>query len=274
MKEIIPLISIPFLQPSFELDSSFYNEYWRVNPYNQIPILYYQFNILKNAPNTIAAVPDGCLDIIFCCNDFKPTVYVYGSVLTSELVPFKNNEKYFGVRIPPGYGFNSKHVSIKEFINNRILLEDFYPDVENIVEVIVKDQVFKNKINIFESTIGRSITNNAEDHQLIDYLQKQIILSSGNMTIKQLAHDTGYSSRYLRDKFDQNIGISPKKFSTIIRFQRSLNMLINGYCVEDIIFKNGYYDQAHLINDFRNFGYISPLQFTTYLKKQMTRKNK
>jgi AraC-like DNA-binding protein len=37
-------------------------------------------------------------------------------------------------------------------------------------------------------------------------------------------------------------------------------MLLNNnhYTVNDVIYENGYYDQSHLINEFRDFGYITP----------------
>lgn len=76
----------------------------------------------------------------------------------------------------------------------------------------------------------------------------------------ELANETGYSTRYLRKQFEDHIGISPKLFSQIVRFQSSLNMLLkNASCsVIDVSNENGYYDQAHLINEFKNFGYDTP----------------
>jgi AraC-like DNA-binding protein len=82
--------------------------------------------------------------------------------------------------------------------------------------------------------------------------------------MNQLANEIGYSTRYLRKQFETHIGISPKLFSKIIRFQCSLNMLLNNnhYTVNDVIYENGYYDQSHLINEFKDFGYITPYKLT------------
>ncbi|RJS63861.1 hypothetical protein CJ485_03605 [Priestia filamentosa] len=51
-------------------------------------------------------------------------------------------------------------------------------------------------------------------------------------------------------QFEQDIGISPKLFSQIVRFQCSLSMFMNdkNYSICDIIEESGYYDQAHLMN--------------------------
>lgn len=87
----------------------------------------------------------------------------------------------------------------------------------------------------------------------------------------QLAQETGYSLRYLRKKFDDYIGLSPKLFSEIIRFQNSLNMIISKDIFNwwDIVSENGYYDQAHFINQFRKFSHLTPAKFKEIFAKEL-----
>ncbi|WP_138418265.1 helix-turn-helix domain-containing protein [Aquibacillus sediminis] len=262
-----------YLQPNFETDTTDYVQHWQMNRLNQIPLLFYQFTLMKNTVDTLPAVPDGCLDIIFCCNEATPTVHVFGTVLTCTFVPFTPGETYFGVRIPPGYGIKSKNFNIKDLISTHMPLSDLSNDINPRIDCMLSHKNFYERIRIFETTIGTLITPTTKDHQLTNYLLDTIITHNGNITLKQVTNSVGYSDKYIRNKFTNSIGISPKNFSKIIRFQKSLYMLRRGMEIDDIVYKNGYFDQSHLINDFRNFGYFSPREFITYIHQMKEMQN-
>ena len=58
--------------------------------------------------------------------------------------------------------------------------------------------------------------------------------------------------------------ISPQKYSNIVRFQQSVNMLLGDkkiYTISDIVHQNGYFDEAHFIRDFKSYSNYSPMKF-------------
>lgn len=65
------------------------------------------------------------------------------------------------------------------------------------------------------------------------------------------------SSRQYRRRFEAAVGISPKLLDRIQRFQRSLQLMGN-VPVAEVALSCGYYDQAHLIRDFRQFAGVTP----------------
>jgi AraC-like DNA-binding protein len=63
--------------------------------------------------------------------------------------------------------------------------------------------------------------------------------------------------------FSEHIGISPKQYLKIIRFQFAIfqkqqNANMN---LLDVSFKSGYYDQSHFINDFKSLSGLTPKQY-------------
>ncbi|MEP7364918.1 MAG: helix-turn-helix domain-containing protein [Acidobacteriota bacterium] len=60
------------------------------------------------------------------------------------------------------------------------------------------------------------------------------------------------SPRQFRRRFQQQVGLSPKLFARIRRFQRALT-IVGTIPFADAAAKCGYYDQSHLIRDFRQF---------------------
>jgi AraC-like DNA-binding protein len=85
-------------------------------------------------------------------------------------------------------------------------------------------------------------------------LQKQ----NGLMSIDQLAKDFYISRRTLERKFQTGIGIPPKKFAGILRFQHSIQLRKAGYEYLDIVASGHFTDQAHFVHDFQSFAGCSP----------------
>jgi transcriptional regulator GlxA family with amidase domain len=74
------------------------------------------------------------------------------------------------------------------------------------------------------------------------------------MSVGALADRAGLSARQFERRFRQAVGIPPKLFSRMQRFQRVFPALASaGGRWADAAMRCGYYDQAHLIRDFREF---------------------
>ena len=98
---------------------------------------------------------------------------------------------------------------------------------------------------------------------VFDYCVHKIQSTNGRIQIKQLEKETGYSSRWLLTKFKDKVGISPKKLSSIFRFQKYYQALANK-TENDFLqkeFYNYYYDQSHFIKEFKRFTGVPPVKF-------------
>ena len=86
-------------------------------------------------------------------------------------------------------------------------------------------------------------------------------LESRNVT--SVAKDLGVSERHMRRAFAEVVGLSPKALFKLLRFDRALEAAKNRRDVSwsDIAVGAGYYDQAHLIADFRSIAGATPREF-------------
>ncbi len=75
----------------------------------------------------------------------------------------------------------------------------------------------------------------------------------------------GYSERSLQRIFRDRVGLSPKKFSGIVRFENTVSLFRKGWSMADICQKSGYYDQPHFINSFRKFTGLTPSEFEVFM---------
>ncbi|MBW4038121.1 MAG: AraC family transcriptional regulator [Acidobacteria bacterium] len=84
-----------------------------------------------------------------------------------------------------------------------------------------------------------------------------------NVSVREMSAVTGYTSRRLGQLFDEEIGVGPKMFTRIVRFQRAVQRLHRGGEMrwDALALECGYGDQSHFANDFREF---SGVNVTTY----------
>ena len=77
-------------------------------------------------------------------------------------------------------------------------------------------------------------------------------LDTGDTTrIDQLAAEFGYSARTLDRIFIQVVGVPPKVYARIARFQRALALLTQPITLTEVALAAGYFDQPHLTREFR-----------------------
>ena len=87
--------------------------------------------------------------------------------------------------------------------------------------------------------------------------------SAGAVSIEQLAQRHGMSRQLFARRFTATAGVPPKLFARITRFQRLVHALLSTDVSEWAAQATaaGFYDQAHMINEFRGFTGASPTMF-------------
>lgn len=76
-----------------------------------------------------------------------------------------------------------------------------------------------------------------------------------------MAERLGVTARHLRRAFTESVGIGPKEFARTVRLQRAVRTAATSNDWARIAADAGYYDQAHLIADFREFLGLTPSAF-------------
>lgn len=100
---------------------------------------------------------------------------------------------------------------------------------------------------------------------VIEHLARRLATPAGDRVAEVLA-EVGYSPRHAVERFRQAIGLSPKRFARIARFHRVLGALARDPAIVGgarpewalVAQRHGYYDQSHLIRDFRELAGITP----------------
>jgi AraC-like DNA-binding protein len=68
--------------------------------------------------------------------------------------------------------------------------------------------------------------------------------------VADLATAIGWSRTRLASRFTEQVGISPKRFGRVVRFEAARRLLVLGsFSLAEVAYRSGYYDQAHLCRD-------------------------
>lgn len=87
-----------------------------------------------------------------------------------------------------------------------------------------------------------------------------LMKARGRVEIDALARELGYSRRHFSARFGAELGLPPKTYARVLRFEHAAERLSHdtGARFAEIAQDCGYYDQAHLNRDFREFAGTTP----------------
>jgi transcriptional regulator GlxA family with amidase domain len=100
-------------------------------------------------------------------------------------------------------------------------------------------------------------------HPAVRWAVDRISATGGRMSIEDLAMQTGFTRKHLGNLFQQQVGLTPKALARVHRFRGALALLdkAGGQVPWAALAEQcGYYDQSHLINEFRRFTGFSPVE--------------
>lgn len=89
---------------------------------------------------------------------------------------------------------------------------------------------------------------------------RRLVAARGRFQVGALAAELGWSRRYLTDRFRGEVGLSPKTFARVLRFEHAHELATAHTPLPwaEVASVSGYADQAHLVRDWREFTGRSP----------------
>lgn len=93
------------------------------------------------------------------------------------------------------------------------------------------------------------------------------VLRSPSTSVSSLAGIACVCKKQLERLFQEYVGMNPKEYACITRFQMALRMMqLGSHDFADIAYSAGYSDQSHFIRDFRKFSGYTPRQLLQYME--------
>ena len=226
--------------------------------------LFYQFQSGDDpGKNKVAILPDACINILFeCCPD-NPKATLSGIHLKAREVQLKPNTTYFGFKPYSDRGINLNRIPLPELVDDSVDFLELCPGAAKLLSQLAGTADFDTQISLFDAFAKQHLIEQAYQPSFVDFFTLLLCSSKGTGDLEELQNMIGYSKRYCRERFKADHGISPKRYSNIMRFQRTLKQLVRAKSGEltSLATNNGYFDQAHFIHDFKGFTNQAPSRF-------------
>jgi AraC-like DNA-binding protein len=209
------------------------------------------------APHIV--LPDGCIDIVFN----EGAGFVVGTMTAPIVVEPLGS--YVGVRFRSAKASAFLNFDASELTDQKTELRNIaHLDGSGLVERLFDAKTLSKKIQVLNTTLSSWFRPKTNDN--VDDVIQKIAETQGNISINSICNSVDLSRQHLARLFQEYVGIRPKQFARVIRFQALLkNVRQNRKKINwaDQAAMLGYYDQAHLISDFRQFSGTSPEKFTS-----------
>lgn len=116
------------------------------------------------------------------------------------------------------------------------------------------------KFQILEGALLSRINERVQLNAAVRYALLEFARRRQIPMVRELAQEAGLSRRRFAQLFREQVGLTPKLYCRIQRFQNALKQIASGACVDwaQLALGAGYCDQAHLAHEFRDFSGLSP----------------
>ena len=159
--------------------------------------------------------------------------------------------------------------SLRGSLSGRYPAEQFFRRVAAALAPLLFDEMtLEGKIRTAEPVLLALLNPGKADTTVLNAIH-HMLRSCGRVRISEIAAAMALSPRQLERRFDTMMGVSPKAFASLVRYQMlwqdmALNPRFNAL---DAVDKYGYTDQAHLLGDFRRHHLMSPKEALALARK-------
>lgn len=234
-------------------------------------------------------MPDGSMELVINLAEDRLTTYDNsahhtvethrGSLLVGArsehfVIDTQAQESVMGVHFKPGGAFPFLGRPSNEVQNQNVSLEYLWGQgATELRERIIEAGTPMRRFQVLEHLLLEKLTGSGEPSPAVMGGLLHIQQAEPTTPMAQIAEQVGYSSRRFIQLFKQEVGLTPKLFSRINRFQRvitSLEKEVNTPNLSQVAAEVGFTDQAHFTHDFRAFSGLTP---ATFLSQRGDRRN-
>lgn len=222
-------------------------------------------------PLAVQTIPSGCVHLVFHRGNnlniqskgLQPKNFIRGQFSTHGSLISEGNIDMIAIIFHP-QGLNPfMRCRMSDLYNHYINVEDL-EDIElnHLKCSLSSERNVQACIQWIELFFMKRLTEVDLNFKRIENSIRQII-HHPIIDMNTLAESSCLGYRQFKRVFTEQIGMSPKEYHRVVRFQRALYILQNSPAVEiaDLAYACGFYDPSHLVKDFRIFASSSPTQY-------------
>lgn len=230
-----------------------------------------------NSKVTERLIPSGCSDLIIQSThgfsmsvpELKQEVILPKSFFTPVItVPVRLEQlasvRIFGVRLLP-WATKSFFKKNNQYSGLNITDAEYLFTTSTGHELNLKlfNTDLQNGFLLLEEWLIEFLKKNGAIDEIVSDAIALMLKKKGVVELDKLLNQYGLTKRRIEQRFNECVGMCPKQYSRMIKFQSIFQAINTGKIklLTDIVYECGYHDQSHLIRNFREFTGTTPKKY-------------
>jgi len=249
------------------------------HPLNQFIVSFFYYTGYNPEHSVDRLLPDGNVQIIFDLTDYPK--YIYDNNTLKEIQSCKNvwfsGFRIEPITIPSGkesemiivYFHKGKaspflsepmHALTNYVVDAELVLKN---DILDLREQLKEAKKIEQKFFLLEKNFLKFYMKSLKENPFIDYMISKIISKPNQISLKEISGKVGYSQKHIIKIFKDDVGVTPKEFLKVIRFQKTIQEIEQQKNINwaSLASDCGFYDQSHFIADFKTFSGFTPAEY-------------
>ncbi|WP_051470929.1 helix-turn-helix domain-containing protein [Patulibacter minatonensis] len=173
-------------------------------------------------------------------------------VLQVDLTPL-GTSSVLGV---PGAALAGEVVAFEDVVGERTAAE--------LVERLASTAGWPGRFGLMQDWLGRRVRDARPGRPDVAWAVGRLDRTGGLLPIDELRRELGCSRRHLAARFREEVGVGPKAYARLVRFDRAQHALRERPDPLAVVAAaHGFSDQAHLTREVRAFAGVTPTAFRT-----------
>jgi len=199
----------------------------------------------------------------------SPRAYagISGPRSESFFIARRETDALLGIHFKSGGAFPFLGGALGELHNTGVSLIELWGEkrARRLVELLHEAGTVELKFQILERWLMWIANRSLDHHPAVALALRTFQSDPGLSTSEEVARQVNLSQRRFIELFRDEVGLTPKLFCRVERFQKVINSIEHKAEAEvdwvDLALSHGYSDQSHFIHDFRAFSGLSPTEY-------------
>jgi AraC-like DNA-binding protein len=190
----------------------------------------------------------------------QPLAVIIGPQCSRVNVQVHHQLRAVRVDFLPGGLFRLLHIPMHELVDEGLDAEDVFGEtMKHVNDQLLHSASLEECKNHVENFLVAQV-NKLKESIPFDLAMRSLLYSNGTMTMEKVADLSCLSVRQLERKCKERIGMNPKYYARIIKFSTAYRLRESYPDMPwlEIAYRAGYYDQMHMIRDFKTFAGVNP----------------
>lgn len=224
-------------------------------------------------------MPDGCVSLVINLQEDQTRLYdpedvrkvkilagcsVAGPHTKCFAIDTDEQTCVVGISFKAGGAVPFLKLPSDELHNQHVNLEDLWGRfARDLREQMLEAETPAAKLRVTELALLERAAGMFDGQPVVEYAVQSFVAQPATVKIAEVSDKTGFSTRRFIELFKEHVGMTPKLFCRVRRFQKILRRITSGKPVNwtELALDGGYFDQAHFIHDFRAFSGINPSKY-------------